>query len=97
MKLNCPVCKAENTTSPTCRRCRADLSLLVSLEVRREHYLASACQAIRDGRLDDGLGELTKVDDLRVGPDSRRMRACAYLLAGDFPSAAAEHGAATRP
>ena len=30
--IRCPVCKAENSQGPTCRRCKADLSLLFRLE-----------------------------------------------------------------
>jgi hypothetical protein len=96
MTLRCPVCRAENATGPACRRCRADLSLLAAVEARRDHHLAAARAAIADGRFDDGIEELSRAEELRHGPDIRRLRACALLLAGDFPSALAEH-AAGRP
>jgi hypothetical protein len=94
MNLRCPVCRAENTTGPACRRCRADLSLLAAVEDRRDHHLAAARTAIADGRFDDGIGELARAEELRHGPDVRRLRACAYVLAGDFRSALAEQLAA---
>jgi hypothetical protein len=94
MTLRCPVCRAENAAGPLCRRCRADLSLLAAVEDRREAHLARARVALRDGRLDDARKELDRATELRAGPDVRRVRACLFLLAGDFPAALAEHAAA---
>ncbi|HKB01677.1 MAG TPA: hypothetical protein VKD90_05625 [Gemmataceae bacterium] len=94
MTLRCPVCRAENAAGPICRRCRADLSLLVAVEARRDHHLAAARTALSEGRFDDGIEELVQADELRHGPDIHRLRACAFLLAGDFPCALAEHAAA---
>jgi hypothetical protein len=37
-ELLCPVCRAKQTTQVTCRRCSADLSLLV--KARDSHQLA---------------------------------------------------------
>jgi hypothetical protein len=97
MALNCPVCRAENTTGPACRRCRADLSLIMAVEARRDHHIATARSAMRDGRFDDALDELSKAEELHSAGDIRQMRACVYLLAGDFPAALAEHAAVGRP
>ena len=94
MTLCCPVCRAENAAGPACRRCRADLSLLAAVEARRDFHLANARSAAADNRLDDALEELARAEELRGGPDVRQVRACAYLLAGDFPSALAEHATA---
>jgi len=94
MTLRCPVCRAENAGGPACRRCRADLSLLAAVEARRDHHLAAARNALADGRFDDALKELARAEELRTGSDVRRVRACAFLLAGDFPSGLAEHAAA---
>ena len=82
--MNCPVCKAENAAGPNCRRCKADLSLLIAVEERRTFHLAEAGQATRDGRLDDALESLRQAAALRSGPDIRRFRACLSLLAGDY-------------
>jgi hypothetical protein len=94
MNLRCPVCRAENSTGPACRRCRADLSLLLSVEARREHHLAAARSAVAAGRLDDALEDLARADELRPGPDVCRVRACANLLAGDYAAALADYTAA---
>jgi hypothetical protein len=94
MTLRCPVCRAENATGPICRRCRADLSLLAAVEARRDHHLAAARAAIHDSRFDDAIEDLARAEELRGGWDVRRLRACAFLLAGDFVSALAERAAA---
>ena len=90
MTLRCPVCRADNSTGPTCRRCRADLSLLTDVEARRAGHLDAARSAIAAGRFDDALEELARAAELRGGPDLRRARACVLLLAGDFTGALAE-------
>jgi hypothetical protein len=94
MTLRCPVCSAEIAAAPVCRRCRADLSLLAAVAARRDAHLVRAESALRDGRLRDALGELTSAQELRAGADVRRLRACLFLLAGNFSAALAEHAAA---
>ena len=94
MTLRCPVCRAENTTGPLCRRCRADLSLLAAVEERRDAHLARAQVALRDERFAEARKELDRAAELRAGPDVRRVRACLFLLAGDFSAALAEYAAA---
>jgi hypothetical protein len=46
--------------------------------------------------MDDALEDLTKAAGLRDGPDIRQIRACAYLMAGQFAAALAEHAQITR-
>jgi hypothetical protein len=94
MILRCPVCRAENTSGPTCRRCRADLSLLAAVEARRDSHLTRARAAIHDRQFDVALNELADAERLRFGPDIRQLRAVSFLIAGDFSSALAEHGTA---
>ncbi len=91
MNLRCPVCKAENTAGPACRRCRADLSLLVAVEARRDFHLSLARVAIRDGQYDTALEELDLGNELRCGTDILPLRAAVSLLAGDYAAALAEH------
>jgi hypothetical protein len=93
MTLRCPVCRAENATGPACRRCRADLTLLAAVEARRDFHFTSARDALRDGRLDAARDDLDRAEELRAGPDTRRVRACLSLLAGDFPAAWAQYAA----
>jgi hypothetical protein len=95
--LHCPVCRADNPTPPACRRCKADLSLLWALEARRDYYLSTAKTAVAAERFDQALEELTQAEELRTGPDVRRLRACVSLLAGDFDAALSEYFAATAP
>ena len=53
--MRCPVCRAENTEETTCRRCRADLSLLAALEqARRADALGVGAHARAVARLVSG-------------------------------------------
>ena len=40
--MRCPVCRAEVEQGPNCRRCRADLAMLFTLEEQRARALAAA-------------------------------------------------------
>jgi hypothetical protein len=95
MTLRCPVCRADNSNGPACRRCKADLSLLIAVDERRAYHVALAQIAVRDGQLDAALEELASAEELRAGSDIHRLRSCTYLLAGDHAAVLAEHAAAT--
>lgn len=87
--MRCPVCKAENAEDATCRRCKADLSLLVALEQSRRNALANAALAAAKG---DGLRTLQYAETahrLRRDADSWRWLAVGGLLQRDFELAAA--------
>jgi hypothetical protein len=82
--MRCPVCRAENAEDATCRRCKADLSLLVTLEQTRRHELAAAAQA---AALGDGATTLThaeKAHRLRADYDSWRWLAVGHLLKREY-------------
>jgi hypothetical protein len=66
---------------------------LAAVEARRDAHLARARLAVCDGRLADARDELARAEKLQAGPDVRRVRACLFLLADDFPAALAEHAA----
>jgi len=85
--IRCPVCRAENTTAPLCRRCRADLALLFELEARRARALTAAARHAlqRDGAAAARLA--CQAHWLRRGEDSRRLVALGQLLQGDFAGA----------
>src|ERR1043166_10279889 len=87
--MRCPVCRAENAEEPTCRRCKADLSLLVLVEQARRTALAKAALAAAKG---DGVRTLHFAEEahrLRRGGDSWQWLAVGGLLNRDFVLAAA--------
>ena len=85
--MRCPVCRAENDQGPTCRRCRADLSLLFDLEGQRRRAVERARLELGRGRGQEALTLLDEAGALRRGDDVRRLRAVAYLLGRDFARA----------
>jgi hypothetical protein len=87
MPIRCPACMAENVVGPLCRRCRADLSLMFTLENNREIILADARKAADEGAIDSAMQHARAADEMRQGADSRRLLALMSLFAGDFPSA----------
>jgi hypothetical protein len=94
--MRCPVCRAENAEPTSCRRCKADLSLLCQLEGRRARVLALARRHLAAGVWQDAAVEATEADRLRHGSDAHQLTAVACLLGGDFAGAWAEYRAATR-
>ena len=87
--MRCPVCRAENADDTTCRRCKADLSLLVTLEQTRQAKLCEAMQAASTG---DGASTLQLAEAAhRLRPDRETWRwlAVAHLLLRDFARARA--------
>jgi len=94
MNLRCPVCRADNTSGPNCRRCKADLSRLIDVETCRARHVALAQYALTSERYDDALEALTQAEEVRAGSDLQRMKACAYLLAGNFSAALREYSLA---
>jgi len=88
--MRCPVCRAENTES-TCRRCRADLSLLLAVERERERLLAAASLAIASGDGQDALGHAKAAQGMRRGEDADRLLALSHLVCRDFPAAWITH------
>ena len=85
--MRCPVCRAENAEDRACRRCKADLSLLVTLEQARRHALAEAAHAAAAGDGERTLRQAEFAHRLRADRDSWRWLAVAYLLVRDFEKA----------
>jgi hypothetical protein len=85
--LRCPVCKAENVQGPTCRRCKADLSLLFQLEEARQHLLDGARREARAGCWQRFLSCVSQAHALRADEQTRRLRAVVRLLRRDYPGA----------
>jgi hypothetical protein len=84
--MRCPVCRAENDET-TCRRCKADLSLLFALEDARQGALAEAARAVGAGDGERAVVQAQAADDLRADAESARLLALGYLLKRDFARA----------
>ncbi len=84
--ITCPCCKASNDAA-TCRRCKADLSLLVAVADRRGFLLSQVGAEAADGKFADALRSLDEAESLRSGADARQLRAAVLLLSGEFSAA----------
>jgi methylphosphotriester-DNA--protein-cysteine methyltransferase len=87
--MRCPVCRAENAEEATCRRCKADLSLLVTLEQSRRSAIAEAMQAAATGDGARALAFAEAAHQLRPDHLTWRWLAVAHLLLRDFARALA--------
>jgi Flp pilus assembly protein TadD len=85
--MRCPVCKADNSQGPLCRRCKADLSLLFQLEEERGAALSAARKQLAAGAYADAVHQAERADRLRRDNESRRVLAAACLLQRDFARA----------
>jgi hypothetical protein len=85
--LRCPVCKAENAAGPTCRRCKADLTMLFALEAQRERALAEARAGVAAGRWQEAQESAAEADGLRRDAESLKLVALTALLCGDYHQA----------
>ena len=85
--LSCPLCKAQNAQGPTCRRCKADLSMLFRLEERRAWTLAEAGRLLAAGRIAEANAWAQMADWLRSDAESLRLFALTRLLLSDFHGA----------
>ena len=86
--MRCPVCRAEHVDA-TCRRCKADLSLLLTLEQSRQHALTQAANAAASGDGQAALQFAENAHHLCRDADSWRSLAVAHLLQRDFTNALA--------
>ena len=76
----CPVCKANNDRGPQCRRCRADLSLLFTLEEQRQALLDQAFGCLREGTGISLISLVDQIEQIRFDEECLRLRALGYLL-----------------
>ena len=86
MTIPCPCCRASNETA-ICRRCKADLSLLVAVEARRGYLVESARFALAEGRVVSAELALHEAAGLRAGDDLAPLRALVSLINGDYAGA----------
>ena len=86
--MTCPVCRASNDgAAPSCRRCKADLALVVAVEARRVGLIAAAKSALAAGDSDAALRHLASAEAVRCGADVERLKAAVHLANRDFPAA----------
>jgi hypothetical protein len=83
-EIRCPVCRADNASGPTCRRCKADLSFLWQLEEHRNWRLAEAALALLRGEAAEAARLTGEAQELRRGADARQFLGLACLLGGDY-------------
>lgn len=83
----CPICDAKNVRGPTCRRCRADLSLLREVEDYREQLLGWAARALSNGEVERAREFLAEAERVHPGLDTARLAAVAALIAREFDAA----------
>ncbi len=90
--MRCPVCRAADNRTAQCRRCKADLSLLVGLERDRAAHLAAA--QLHAGRGDGAacVARAQAAHGLRADADSWRWLATGMLLNRDFAGAWQAYG-----
>lgn len=84
MALRCPVCKADNAAGPNCRRCKADLALLFTLEQQRREAIAQCRLALREGRLREAATHASTADHLHRDEESQQLVALTALLCRDY-------------
>ena len=87
--MRCPVCRAVIAEDATCRRCKADLSLLVTLEQARRAALGEAMHAAASGDGARALRHAEQAHQLRSDQETWRWLAVAHLLLRDFARALA--------
>jgi hypothetical protein len=85
--MRCPVCRAEVGEAAQCRRCRADLSLLVRLAEQRRRALQTACVYVSRGDYRRARAIAEGADTLHSDAESRRLLAVVHLLCREHSQA----------
>ena len=83
----CPVCGARQALSEACRRCRADLSLVMGLHSELAAKRARCLALVRQRRLLRATRLAKQCLGLSRDEPNRRLLATCYLLQGDFAAA----------
>jgi hypothetical protein len=85
--MRCPVCRAADNHTAQCRRCKADLSLLVRLERTRANHLAIAEFHAGRNNAQACLASARRAHALYADRESQRLLAVGFLLSKDFAGA----------
>jgi Flp pilus assembly protein CpaB len=95
--MRCPVCRADNDLVASCRRCKADLELLLAVETQRQQALTAANRALQAGELSVALRAAAQAHHRRAAADTARLLAVAHLRSGNFALALRWRQAAVLP
>lgn len=87
MEMRCPVCKADKLQSPQCRRCKADLTLLVQLLEQRRLILHQGRLALQAGRWQEAETAAQRAHQLARDAESSQLLALAAVLQGKYHQA----------
>ncbi|MEX0819367.1 MAG: hypothetical protein WD070_07230 [Pirellulaceae bacterium] len=85
--FRCPTCHARQAPSPECRRCKCDLTLLVSALQRCERLHEECLRAIAGGDLETAERVAVQRWELAPDKDATRLLSVTYLLQGRFQAA----------
>ncbi len=88
-RMRCPTCGAPQEWSPTCRRCRSDLSLLWSAFSCLHEHRRQCIRALEAGQTELALGHALRCQELLPDDDSARLLALCALARDEFQSALA--------
>lgn len=83
----CPACNAEVREKTVCRRCKTDLSLLITVEDRAARHTEQARQAFQSRDFTRMFVHAKRACSLRATPASRALMAAAALLTRRFDTA----------
>ena len=83
----CPTCRAEQTWSAECRRCKSDLSDLHEVWRAGRQARIACLSALRAGSFDRALRNARRYAAIYPGDAAARLLAICYLLRGDWPEA----------
>ena len=86
-RFACPVCGAGQTLSETCRRCRADLSLVVNVYSELAAKRARCLALVRQRRLFRATRLAKECLELSRDEANLRLLATCYLLQGEYAAA----------
>jgi hypothetical protein len=85
--FTCPVCGAAQEPSESCRRCRADLSLVLGLRAQLGAKRTECLALLRRRRLLRATRLAQECLKLSDDDANRRLLSTCYLMQGDFATA----------
>lgn len=83
----CPVCKAGIEGADTCRRCGADFSSIRRADAEARFHYREAVEALAAGEPEKMHYHARLAVSKRNTPHTRRLRAVAAMLCGDYMGA----------